>query len=200
MFMDKATVLLVEDETKLLETLSDFLEINHYNVIQATDGLDGIQKFHAHRSEIDIVLLDVMLPFTDGYEVLKQIRLCSNVPVILLTAKEEVEDQIKGFSYGADDYIIKPYSLSIIKLHIEAVLKRFGHGEDFLYAGDVRIEVKAKKIYVRDVFVETTPKEFELLHLLIRNQGTVLTRDYILDTIWGDYYVGDVRTIDTIVK
>lgn len=175
MFMDKATVLLVEDETKLLETLSDFLEINHYNVIQATDGLDGIQKFHAHRSEIDIVLLDVMLPFTDGYEVLKQIRLCSNVPVILLTAKEEVEDQIKGFSYGADDYIIKPYSLSIIKLHIEAVLKRFGHGEDFLYAGDVRIEVKAKKIYVRDVFVETTPKEFELLHLLIRNQGTVLT-------------------------
>lgn len=200
MFMDKATVLLVEDETKLLETLSDFLEINHYNVIQATDGLDGIQKFHAHCSEIDIVLLDVMLPFTDGYEVLKQIRLCSNVPVILLTAKEEVEDQIKGFSYGADDYIIKPYSLSIIKLHIEAVLKRFGHGEDFLYAGDVRIEVKAKKIYVRDVFVETTPKEFELLHLLIRNQGTVLTRDYILDTIWGDYYVGDVRTIDTIVK
>lgn len=200
MFMDKATVLLVEDETKLLETLSDFLEINHYNVIQATDGLDGIQKFHAHRSEIDIVLLDVMLPFTDGYEVLKQIRLCSNVPVILLTAKEEVEDQIKGFSYGADDYIIKPYSLSIIKLHIEAVLKRFGHGEDFLYAGDVRIEVKAKKIYVRDVFVETMPKEFELLHLLIRNQGTVLTRDYILDTIWGDYYVGDVRTIDTIVK
>lgn len=200
MFMDKATVLLVEDETKLLETLSDFLEINHYNVIQATDGLDGIQKFHAHRSEIDIVLLDVMLPFTDGYEVLKQIRLCSNVPVILLTAKEEVEDQIKGFSYGADDYIIKPYSLSIIKLHIEAVLKRFGHGEDFLYAGDVRIEVKAKKIYVRDVFVETTPKEFELFHLLIRNQGTVLTRDYILDTIWGDYYVGDVRTIDTIVK
>ena len=200
MFMDKATVLLVEDETKLLETLSDFLEINHYNVIQATDGLDAIQKFHAHRSEIDIVLLDVMLPFTDGYEVLKQIRLCSNVPVILLTAKEEVEDQIKGFSYGADDYIIKPYSLSIIKLHIEAVLKRFGHGEDFLYAGDVRIEVKAKKIYVRDVFVETMPKEFELLHLLIRNQGTVLTRDYILDTIWGDYYVGDVRTIDTIVK
>lgn len=198
--MDKATVLLVEDETKLLETLSDFLEMNQYNVIQAMDGLDGIQKFHAHRSEIDIVLLDVMLPFTDGYEVLKQIRLCSNVPVILLTAKEEVEDQIKGFSYGADDYIIKPYTLSIIKLHIEAVLKRFGHGEDFLYAGDIKIEVKAKKIYVKDVFVETTPKEFELLHFLIRNQGTVLTRDYILDTIWGDYYVGDVRTIDTIVK
>lgn len=200
MFMNGATVLVVEDETKLLETLSDFLEMNHYNVIQAMDGLDGIQKFHTHRSEIDIVLLDVMLPFADGYEVLKQIRVCSNVPVIFLTAKEEVEDQIKGFSYGADDYIIKPYSLSVIKLHIEAVLKRFGHGESFLYAGDVKIDVKAKKIYVKEEFVETTPKEFELLHLLIRNQGTVLTRDYILDAIWGDYYVGDVRTIDTIVK
>ena len=187
--MDGATVLLVEDEAKLLETLSDFLELNHYHVIQATDGLDGIQKFNTHQTDIDIVLLDVMLPFVDGYEVLKQIRLCSNVPVILLTAKEEVEDQIKGFSYGADDYIIKPYTLSIVKLHI-----------DFLYAGDVKIEVRAKKVYVKDVFIETTPKEFELLHILIRNQGAVLTRDYILDTVWGDYYVGDVRTIDTLVK
>ncbi len=198
--MDGATVLLVEDEAKLLETLSDFLELNHYHVIQATDGLDGIQKFNTHHTDIDIVLLDVMLPFADGYEVLKQIRLCSNVPVILLTAKEEVEDQIKGFSYGADDYIIKPYTLSIVKLHIEAVLKSYGYGRDFLYAGDVKIEVRAKKVYVKDVFIETTPKEFELLHILIRNQGAVLTRDYILDTVWGDYYVGDVRTIDTLVK
>ncbi len=198
--MEKATVLLIEDEAKLLETLSDFLTINDYHVIQAMDGLDGMQKFNKYHSEIDIVLLDVMLPFADGYEVLKQIRLCSNVPVILLTAKEEVEDQIKGFSYGADDYIIKPYSLSVVKLHIEAVLKRYGHGQDFLYAGDIKLEVKAKKVYVKDTFVETTPKEFELLHILIRNQGTVLTRDYILDTIWGDYYVGDVRTIDTLIK
>ncbi len=198
--MNGATVLLVEDEAKLLETLSDFLELNHYHVIQAVDGLDGIQKFNTYQTDIDIVLLDVMLPFADGYEVLKQIRLCSNVPVILLTAKEEVEDQIKGFSYGADDYIIKPYTLSIVKLHIEAVLKRYGYGRDVLYAGDIKIEVRAKKVYVKDVFIETTPKEFELLHILIRNQGAVLTRDYILDTVWGDYYVGDVRTIDTLVK
>ena len=198
--MNGATVLLVEDEAKLLETLSDFLELNHYHVIQAVDGLDGIQKFNTYQTDIDIVLLDVMLPFADGYEVLKQIRLCSNVPVILLTAKEEVEDQIKGFSYGADDYIIKRYTLSIVKLHIEAVLKRYGYGRDVLYAGDIKIEVRAKKVYVKDVFIETTPKEFELLHILIRNQGAVLTRDYILDTVWGDYYVGDVRTIDTLVK
>ncbi|MFG6383544.1 MAG: response regulator transcription factor [Lachnospiraceae bacterium] len=198
--MDKTTILIVEDETKLLKTLSDFLTINQYEVIQASDGLDGIQKFNKYSTKINLVLLDVMLPFADGYEVLKRIRLCSNVPVIMLTAKEEVEDQIKGFSYGADDYIIKPYTLSIVKVHIEAVLKRFGYGQNFLYAGNIRIDVKAKKVYVKESFVETTPKEFELLHILVRNQGTVLTRDYILDNIWGFHYAGDTRTIDTLVK
>lgn len=198
--MEKITVLVVEDEVKLLQTLSDFLTMNNYKVYQAADGLSGIQEYTIHRAEIDIVLLDVMLPFADGYEVLKRIRLSSNVPVIMLTAKEEVEDQIKGFSCGADDYIIKPYTLSVVKMHIEAVLKRFGHGQDVLYAGDVRIEVNAKKAYVKDVFVETTPKEFELLYILVRNQGTVLTRDFILDNVWGYHYAGDVRTIDTLVK
>ncbi len=198
--MGKATVLVVEDELKLLKTLSDYLVINNYKVYQASDGLNGIQKYTAHREEIDLVLLDVMLPFVDGYEVLKQIRLSSDVPVIMLTAKEEVEDQLKGFSCGADDYIIKPYTLSVVKMHIEAVLKRFGRRQDILYAGDIRIEVNSKKIYVKNVFVETTPKEFELLHMLVRNQGKVLTRDSILDNVWGYHYAGDVRTIDTLVK
>ncbi len=198
--MDKITVLVVEDEGKLLKTLSEFLRINNYKVYQAADGLSGIQEFSIHRAEIDIVLLDVMLPFADGYEVLKRIRLTSNVPVIMLTAKEEVEDQIKGFSLGADDYIIKPYTLSVVKMHIEAVLKRLGHGQDVVYAGAIRLEVNAKKVYVNDVYVETTPKEFELLHILVKNRGTVLTRDFILDSVWGYHYVGDIRTIDTLVK
>ncbi len=198
--MDKITVLVVEDEGKLLKTLSEFLRMNNYKVYQAADGLSGIQEFSIHRAEIDIVLLDVMLPFADGYEVLKRIRLTSNVPVIMLTAKEEVEDQIKGFSLGADDYIIKPYTLSVVKMHIEAVLKRLGHGQDVVYAGAIRLEVNAKKVYVNDVYVETTPKEFELLHILVKNRGTVLTRDFILDSVWGYHYVGDIRTIDTLVK
>ncbi len=198
--MDKITVLVVEDEGKLLKTLSEFLRINNYKVYQAADGLSGIQEFSTHRAEIDIVLLDVMLPFADGYEVLKRIRLTSNVPVIMLTAKEEVEDQIKGFSLGVDDYIIKPYTLSVVKMHIEAVLKRLGHGQDVVYAGAIRLEVNAKKVYVNDVYVETTPKEFELLHILVKNRGTVLTRDFILDSVWGYHYVGDIRTIDTLVK
>lgn len=198
--MEKITVLVVEDEIKLLKTLSDFLKINKYIVYQAADGLNAIQEYNAHKEEIDIVLLDVMLPFMDGYEVLKQIRLTSNVPVIMLTAKEEVDDQLKGFSFGADDYIIKPYTLSVVKMHMEAVLKRLGYGQDILYAGNIRIEINAKKIYVEDQYIETTPKEFELLYILVRNQGKVLTRDFILDNIWGYHYAGDMRTIDTLVK
>ncbi len=198
--MEKITVLVVEDEMKLLKTLSDFLTINKYTVYQASDGLNAIQEFNAHQEEIDIILLDVMLPFMDGYEVLKQIRLSSNVPVIMLTAKEEVDDQLKGFSCGADDYIIKPYTLSVVKMHMEAVLKRLGYGQDLLYAGNIRIEINAKKIYVENEYIETTPKEFELLYILVRNQGKVLTRDFILDNIWGYHYAGDMRTIDTLVK
>ena len=198
--METTTVLSVEDEAKLLKTLSDYLSMNHYKVYQASDGLSGIQEYTIHRGEIDIVLLDVMLPFADGYEVLKQIRLSSNVPVIMLTAKEEVEDQLKGFSYGADDYIIKPYSLSVVRMHIEAILKRLGFNQNILYVGDIKIDINAKKVYVNDTYVETTPREFELLHILVRNRETVLTRDFILDNIWGYHYAGDVRTIDTLVK
>ena len=106
--MEKTTVLIIEDEAKLLKTLSDYLTIHQYRVLQASNGLDGIQQFSSHHAEIDIILLDIMLPFADGFEVLKQIRMRSNVPVILLTAKEDVEDQLKGFSCGADDYIVRP--------------------------------------------------------------------------------------------
>lgn len=192
--------MIIEDEKKLLQTLADFLVMNHYQVYTAEDGLKGIQQFMEHRGEITCVLLDVMLPFADGNEVLKQIRLYSNVPVIMLTAKEGVEDQLESFSHGADDYIVKPYSLAVVKMHLEAVVKRSGQERDFLTAGDIRIEVEAQKVYVKDVFVETTPKEFEVMHYFVKNEGTVLTRDQILDSVWGYHYVGDTRTIDTIVK
>ncbi len=198
--MEKTTILVIEDEKKLLKTLKDFFELNQYKVYTAEDGLEGIQQFKIHSKEISCVLLDVMLPFADGNEVLKQIRLISNVPIIMLTAKEEVEDQLKSLSYGADNYITKPYSLAVVKMHIEALLKRFRQEQDFLTSGEIRIETGAQKVYVGDEFVETTPKEFELLHFFMKNEGIVLTRDQILDSIWGYHYVGDTRTIDTIVK
>lgn len=198
--MEKITVLIVEDEKKLLKTMADFLTMHGYQVYTAEDGLKGIQQFQAHSREISCVLLDVMLPFMDGNEVLRQIRLASDVPVIMLTAKEEVEDQLKSLSCGADNYIVKPYSLAVVKMHIEALLKRYRQEQKILSAGDIRIEVGSQKVYVRDVFVETTPKEFELMQFFVKNEGVVLTRDHILDSIWGYHYVGDTRTIDTIVK
>lgn len=198
--MEKITVLIVEDEKKLLKTMADFLTMHGYQVYTAEDGLKGIQQFQSHSREISCVLLDVMLPFMDGNEVLKQIRLASDVPVIMLTAKEEVEDQLKSLSCGADNYIVKPYSLAVVKMHIEALLKRYRQEQDILSAGDIRIEVDSQKVYVKEKFVDTTPKEFELMQFFVKNEGVVLTRDHILDSIWGYHYVGDTRTIDTIVK
>ena len=198
--MKKTSILVIEDEKKLLKALTDFFTIHEYQVYKAENGLEGIRQFKGHREEISCVLLDIMLPFMDGNEVLKQIRLTSNVPIIMLTAKEEVEDQLESLSHGADNYIVKPYSLAVVKMHVEALIKRFRQEEDFLISGDVRIEVGAHKLYVKDVFVETTPKEFELILFFMKNEGVVLTRDHILDSIWGYHYVGDTRTIDTIVK
>lgn len=180
--------------------MTDFFTIHEYQVYTAENGLEGIQQFKVHSEEISCVLLDIMLPFMDGNEVLKQIRVFSNVPVIMLTAKEEVEDQLESLSHGADNYIVKPYSLAVVKMHVEALIKRFRQEEEFLTAGNIRIEIAAHKLYVNDIFVETTPKEFELMLFFMKNEGVVLTRDHILDSIWGYHYVGDTRTIDTIVK
>ncbi len=198
--MKTTTVLIVEDERKLLQTLADFLRLNGYKTYTAGDGLEGIRAFREHREEIDCVLLDVMLPFADGNEVLKQIRLSSNVPVIMLTAKEEVEDQVESFSHGADDYIVKPYSLAVVKMHLEAVLKRFWQDMDFLEAGDIRIETASKRVFVCGEPVDMTPKEFEVMQFFLKNEGVVLEREKILDSVWGYQYIGDTRTVDTIVK
>ncbi|MBD5545163.1 MAG: response regulator transcription factor [Lachnospiraceae bacterium] len=198
--MKKYNVLIVEDEKKLLETLSDFLKLNDYQVYAAENGMEAMKQFMEHIQEIDIVLLDIMIPFLNGYELLKEIRMRSNVPVIMLTSKSAIEDQIEGFECGADDYITKPYSLSLIKAHIEAVLKRAGKQRDFIVSGDVRIDVKAQKVYLKEEYMETTPKEFDLLLFFMENEGMVLTRDHILDAVWGYQYVGDIRTVDTLVK
>lgn len=198
--MKRYIILIVEDEKKLLNTLSDFLKLNGYEVLIAENGIEAMKQFTAHAQEIDLVLLDIMLPFLNGYELLKEIRMRSNVPVIMLTAKSSIEDQIEGFEYGADDYITKPYSLSLIRAHIEAVLKRAGKVKDFLISGDIRMDVKGQKVYLREEYVETTPKEFELLLFFMENEGMVLSRGRILDAVWGYHYEGDIRTVDTLVK
>lgn len=198
--MNKYKVLVVEDEKKLLHTLADFLTIQGYKVLKAEDGEGALEQMRQHMHEIDIVLLDIMLPGKSGYEVLKEIRRYSMIPVIMLTAKSEVEDQVEGFECGADDYITKPYSLAVIKVHMEAVLKRAGKLKEAMESQGIRIETGTQKVYYQEEYIETTPKEFELLQYFMENEGIVLSRDQILNSVWGYYYAGDIRTVDTLVK
>jgi DNA-binding response OmpR family regulator len=198
--MNKYKVLVVEDEKKLLHTLADFLTIQGYEVLKAEDGEGALEQMRQHMHEIDIVLLDIMLPGKSGYEVLKEIRRYSMIPVIMLTAKSEVEDQVEGFECGADDYITKPYSLAVIKVHMEAVLKRAGKLKEAMESQGIRIETGTQKVYYQEEYIETTPKEFELLQYFMENEGIVLSRDQILNSVWGYYYAGDIRTVDTLVK
>ena len=141
-----------------------------------------------------------MLPDISGYTVLKEIRKISEVPVIILSARSAVADQMSGFEKGADDYITKPFSLALVKLHIEAVLKRAGIRRDILVYENLQIDRMSQKIYVKDKIIETTKKEFDLLLYFVEHQGVVLDRNKILDAVWEYDYTGDIRTVDTLVK
>ena len=198
--MNKIKILIVEDEPKLLKTLEDFLGFQDYLSEKAMTGNEAVAVFKEKKNEIDLVLLDLMLPDISGYTVLKEIRKISEVPVIILSARSAVADQMSGFEKGADDYITKPFSLALVKLHIEAVLKRAGIRRDILVYENLQIDKMSQKIYVKDKIIETTKKEFDLLLYFVEHQGFVLDRNKILDSVWEYDYTGDIRTIDTLVK
>ena len=198
--MNKIKILIVEDEPKLLKTLEDFLGFQDYLSEKAMTGNEAVAVFKEKKNEIDLVLLDLMLPDISGYTVLKEIRKISEVPVIILAARSAVADQMSGFEKGADDYITKPFSLALVKLHIEAVLKRAGIRRDILVYENLQIDRMSQKIYVKDKIIETTKKEFDLLLYFVEHQGVVLDRNKILDAVWEYDYTGDIRTVDTLVK
>lgn len=196
----KAKILLIEDEEKLSKTLSDYLELNGYEVFCALEGYQGLELFYDRMHEIDLILLDIMLPDIGGEEVLKEIRQRSSVPVIMVTARDSIQDQLKNFANGADDYIIKPYVLSIVKVHVEAVLKRAGKLVEQIRAGGIVLEPEGRKAYCDGELLMFTPREYELLEYLIHNRNRVQSRDAILEALWGYHYVGDSRTVDTMIK
>lgn len=198
--MNKIKILIVEDEPKLSKTLEDFLGFQDYLTEKAMTGNDAVAIFKEKKNEIDLVLLDLMLPDISGYTVLKEIRKISEVPVIILSARSAVADQMSGFEKGADDYITKPFSLALVKLHIEAVLKRAGIRRDILVYENLQIDKISQKVYVKDRIIETTKKEFDLLLYFVEHQGVVLDRNKILNAVWEYDYTGDIRTIDTLVK
>ena len=186
--MKKNRILIVEDEKKLSRTLEDYLRLQDYETLTAESGHEALQLFYQAQGKIDLILLDVMLPDLDGYEVLREVRRVLDTPVIMLTARSSVEDQMNGFERGADDYITKPYTLELVRLRIEALLKRAGKLRRYLEFGNIIVEL------------ETTRKEYELLCYFIEHSNIVLNRGTILDAVWGYDYVGDIRTVDTMVK
>lgn len=198
---DRRVVLMVEDDNKLREVLTKFLSRNDYEVLAAENGKVGLKLFYENSKNLDIVLLDGMLPDIDGVDVLKEIREHSQVPVIMLTARESEEDQLNGLNNGADNYITKPFLMKVLFLHMDKLIQRNGNEDtDVIEKGALKLEKQFRKAYINGEFVDTTPKEFDLLVYMCENEKVVLKRENILDAVWGFDYDGDMRTVDTLVK
>ena len=193
-------ILVVDDEARMRKLVKDFLANKGFYVEEAGDGEEAVDKFFAQK-DIALVLLDVMMPKMDGWEVLKTIRKYSQVPVIMLTARSEERDELQGFSLGVDEYISKPFSPKILVARVEAILRRSNaSGGDALSVGGILIDKAAHQVTIDGKEVELSFKEFELLTYFVENQGIALSREKILNNVWNYDYFGDARTIDTHVK
>lgn len=196
-------ILLVEDDPKLLSTVCDYLRMNGYTVTACPDGQSALDEFESQGDQFSLLLLDGMLPDIDGFDVLKRIRQTSDIPVIILSARESERDQLSGFRLGADNYITKPFLLSVLKEHINALLLRVGCSKENskeLVRGAIRLNTDERKVYLDDKLITTTPREYDVLLLFMQNERIVMSRNTILDRVWGDRYFGDLRTVDTIIK
>lgn len=199
--MDELKILVVDDESRMRKLVKDFLVKKQYKVLEAGDGEEAIEVFFGNK-DISLIILDVMMPKMDGWEVCKEIRKFSKVPIIMLTAKSEENDELKGFELGVDEYISKPFRPKILVARVDAILRRANKiGADMtIEAGDIKIDKAAHIVKVKDKEIELSFKEFELLTYFIENKGIALSRENILNNVWNYDYFGDARTIDTHVK
>lgn len=200
--MDKLKILVVDDESRIRKLVRDFLVKKEYEVIEAADGEEALDLFYRDKN-IALVILDVMMPKMDGYQVCREIRDTSSVPIIMLTAKAEESDELTGFDIGADEYIAKPFSPKILVARVEAILRRTASGEKKdgpIEMGGILINKEAHQAYVDGEPIELSYKEFELLTYFMENPGIALSREKILNGVWNYDYFGDARTIDTHVK
>lgn len=199
--MDKSKILVVDDESRMRKLVRDFLVKSHYEVAEAADGEEALGLFF-DKNDFDLVILDVMMPKLDGWQVCREIRAYSKVPIIMLTAKSDERDELLGFELGVDEYISKPFSPKILVARVEAILRRTGQAaaEMVVEAGGIRLDKQAHSVTVGKETIDLSYKEFELLAYFMENKGIALSREKILNSVWNYDYFGDARTIDTHVK
>ena len=199
--MDKIKILVVDDESRMRKLVKDFLDREGFEVLEAGDGMEAMEIFYEEK-EIALIILDVMMPKMDGWQVCREVRQSSKVPIIMLTARSEERDELQGFDLGIDEYISKPFSPKILVARVEAVLRRT-HGIDassVMDAGGIEIDKSAHMVKIDGKEIDLSFKEFELLTYFVENQGIALSREKILNNVWNYDYFGDARTIDTHVK
>ena len=197
-----SSILIADDEQRMRKLVKDFLTVKNFNIIEAEDGEQALSLFQKNKNRISLVLLDVMMPKLDGWSVLRQIRqIDKNVPIIMLTARAEEQDELFGFELGVDEYITKPFSPKVLVARIEAILKRANPAKKELISHDgIIIDNDARNVTVDGKTIELSFREYELLKYLIENENIALSRDKILNTVWNYDYYGDSRTIDSHIK
>ena len=198
--MNDLKILVVDDESRMRKLVKDFLNRAGYQVLEAGDGEEAVDVFFSTKG-IDLLVLDVMMPRMDGWEVVREIRKVSEVPIIMLTAKDQENDELQGFDLGVDEYISKPFSPKILVARIEAILRRTRQQDgEVLKAGGIVLDEAAHMVTIDDKSIDLSFKEFEVLSYFMKNEGRALTRENILNQVWNYDYFGDARTIDTHVK
>ena len=199
--MERLKVLVVDDESRMRKLVRDFLVKKDFEVLEAGDGAEAIDIFFATK-DIALVILDVMMPKMDGWQVCREVRSYSQVPIIMLTAKSDERDELLGFELGVDEYISKPFSPKILVARVEAILRRTSGlaADDVIRAGGIEVNKAAHEVTIDGTSIELSYKEFELLTYFMENQGIALSREKILNSVWNYDYFGDARTIDTHVK
>ncbi|OOB78099.1 MAG: DNA-binding response regulator [Epulopiscium sp. Nuni2H_MBin001] len=193
-------ILIVDDEFRMRRLVSDFLKREGYEIIEAKDGKEALEKIDEFHAQLDLILLDVMMPYYNGWEVLKRVRLKYSMPVMMLTAKDEEYDQLQSFEHGADDFVAKPFSPMLLVARIKAVLKRTASDAPAISTDGLFVNREARRVYLDGEELMLTFKEYELLTYLQDNANIALSRDQILDGVWQYDYFGNLRTVDTHVK
>ena len=199
--MEGTYILVVDDESRMRKLLNDFLAAKGYHILEAEDGEKAIEVFEENKNKIKLILLDVMMPKLDGWSVLRKIRQDSNVPVIMLTARGEEQDELFGFELGVDEYISKPFSPKILVARVEAILKRvYGDVKEVKDYDGITIDQEGRTVKVDGKPIDLSLREYELLKYLLDNENIALSRDKILNNVWNYDYYGDSRTIDSHIK